>query len=369
MNAHDRLEHQLRSSVARNADRRRTRSRHGLWSRGLSWLLLAVSCAVVLSVALFALVSLHHHRAQTPQPAPAATNDHRPPHSSAPPSPGPIPRNADDAVIAASFNTASKEDRACGPGAAGPFATISQGSPSATILSTLPILRRPATSADQLPSPRYFHGRLIGPFQGGVVYVRYVRLARVVDGISFYLVPVGNLGRPPISQTAADRCYRLMVAALRAQLPKVPTNNRAVTLRYGKSQFAEARWNLANSSVYQGVFLLYQLPDGGGSGSVVRASMIQQGGTLGGGGSASSGIMLDGIVPPDVATVTLNFPATRYRGHRLPPLSVTGNVVNDVLFIHPIPTLFQRGGWPTSAIWRSASGKVIKTINETPFHP
>jgi hypothetical protein len=39
------------------------------------------------------------------------------------------------------------------------------------------------------------------------------------------------------------------------------------------------------------------------------------------------------------------------------------------VFVIPIPTLFERGGWPATAIWRSASGKVIKTVDERPFHP
>jgi hypothetical protein len=77
---------------------------------------------------------------------------------------------------------------------------------------------------------------------------------------------------------------------------------------------------------------------------------------------------MDGIVPSGVATVTLKFPAARYGGRTLPALSATGNVVNNV-FVIPIPTLFQRGAWPTAAIWRSATGQVIKTVNERPFHP
>ena len=83
---------------------------------------------------------------------------------------------------------------------------------------------------------------------------------------------------------------------------------------------------------------------------------------------AAHPIVMDGIVPAGVASVTLHFPAGRYRGHRLPPLDATGNVVNDV-FVIPVPTLFQRGGWPAAAIWRSATGELIKTINERPFHP
>ena len=370
MNAHHQLERQLRTSVAHRAGRRPSvQRRRWLPSHGFSSLLLAVSSAVVFGVALFALVALHHRRPQTPQAAPTVTNPHR---FSKPPTPGPIPPNADDAVIAASFNTAARQDRACGPGSGGVTATISQGTPSAAILSTVPILQRPATASDRLPTNyHYFHGRLIGPFQGGKVYIRYVRLARVVDGTSFYLIPAGNLGRRPLSQNAAARCYRLLVTALRAQLPKVPSTERTTTLRYATSEFASARWNLAHSSVYEGVSLIDQYPAGGGGGSGgLSAATIRHGGILGGGGGGKPPhpIMLDGIVPPDVATVTLEFPASGHGSRRLPALSATGDVVNDV-FVIPVPTLFQRGGWPSTAIWRAASGKVIKTIDENPFHP
>lgn len=203
------------------------------------------------------------------------------------------------------------------------------------------------------------------------MYIRYVRLARVVDGISFYLIPVGNLGGRPLSQNAAARCYRLLVAALRAQLPKVPSTERATTLRYATSEFASARWNLANPSVYEGVSLLYQFPGGGGGGSGgLSPWMIRQGGILGGGGGGTPPhpIIMHGIVPPHVATVTLKFPASGHGSRRLPALSATGDVVNNV-FVIPVATLFQRGGWPSTAIWRSPSGEVIKTIDESPLHP
>jgi hypothetical protein len=103
---------------------------------------------------------------------------------------------------------------------------------------------------------------------------------------------------------------------------------------------------------------------------VESMSSIRNGGELagGGGGKPPTTIVLGGIVPAGVATVTLKFPATTYRGHHLPPLNATGNVINNV-FVTPIPTLFERGAWPTEAIWRSANGKIIKTINERPFHP
>ncbi|MGH2857791.1 MAG: hypothetical protein ACRDMJ_09930 [Solirubrobacteraceae bacterium] len=105
-------------------------------------------------------------------------------------------------------------------------------------------------------------------------------------------------------------------------------------------------------------------------GSQQSLESIREGGQLGGGGGGKppTPVVMDGIVSAGVASVTLQFPATHYRAWRLAPLNATGKVVNSV-FVIPIPTLFQRGGWPTAAIWRSASGKVIKTVNEVPFHP
>jgi hypothetical protein len=107
----------------------------------------------------------------------------------------------------------------------------------------------------------------------------------------------------------------------------------------------------------------------GGGGGGQSLSTIRQTGMLsgGGGGKPPRPIVMDGIVASGVATVTLQFPASRRGSHRLPPLSATADVVNNV-FVIPIPTLFQRGGWPTTAIWRSASGNVIKSVDERPFH-
>jgi hypothetical protein len=237
------------------------------------------------------------------------------------------------------------------------------------MLSTLPVLSRPATSADRPPS-FYAGDRLRAWFQGGEIYVRYVRRVRVAYGRTFYLVPATKLGRPALTPAAANRCYRLTVAALEAELPTVPRAERAATRRYGDAAFALGRYNLETSSVHEGVFLFAENANGGGGGSVESLDSIQQGGALGGGGGGTppTAIVMDGIVPSGVATVTLRFPAIEHASRRLPALNATGGVVNNV-FVIPIPTLFQRGGWPTTAIWRSASGKVINTVDERPFHP
>jgi hypothetical protein len=372
MGAHDQLEHQLRASVARTASRRPAlRLRLLSWSRGLPALIVALSTATALGVAVVALVALHHGRSPSSRPTPPATTHHGSRFGPPPRDPGPIPRNVDDAAVAAAWNTAWSKDPTCRPGPGARRAGVSYGRPSAAMLSTVPVLSRPATSADRLPASLYFGGRLGPWFQGGQIYVRYVRRVRVVDGSTYYLVPAAMRARPPLSNTAANRCYRLTVAALRAELSTVPAAERAATRRYGDAEFAVGRYNLGTSSVYDGVFLLSEHANGGGGGGGGQSlSSIRQGGPLGGGGGGSppTPIVMNGIVPTGVATVTLQFPASRHGSHRLPPLNATGDVVNNV-FVIPIPTLFERGGWPTTAIWRSASGKVIKTVDERPFHP
>jgi len=388
MNAHDKLERQLRASVAQTANRERAvQLRSG--TRRLPILIVAASTAVALGVAVVALVALHHRRPPSSRRAAPATT-HRPGIGPRPRDPGPIPRNVDDAAVAAAWNAAWREDPSCNPGPrAARGSGVSYATPGATMLSTLPVLSRPATSADRLPASLYTNGRLRPLlFQSGQIYIRYVRRVLVADGRTFYLVPAAGLGRPPLQPAAANRCYQLTVAALRAELPTVPSAKRADTRRYGDAEFALGRYNLETSSMHEGVFLFAEsrpehicfssragrkvcaTDGGGGGGSVQSLESIRQGGPLGGGGGGKppTPIVMDGIVAADVASVTLQFPATHSRTRPLPPLNATGNVVNNV-FVIPVPTLFERGGWPTTAIWRSASGSVIKTIDETRFHP
>jgi hypothetical protein len=373
MSAHDQLERQLRASVA-EADSRRPAFRlpARLWSRGPSALLVAASTAVALSVAVVALVAFHHGRPPSSHPAaPAMTHD-RSRFGPRPRDPGPIPRNVDDAAVAAAWNTAWREDPRCNPGPGTARGSgVSYGTPSAAMLSTIPALRAPPRAADRLPVSFYVHGRL-RPFlfRSGEAYARFIRRARVTDGITVYLVPTAKLGQPPLSPTAANRCYQLTVAALRAELPTVPPAKRAATRRYGDAEFALGRYNLETSSIHEGVFLITtqadaSRTDGGQSPSTIRQTgMLSEGGQV----TEASPIVMDGIVPGDVATVTLQFPAIHHGSQRLPALNATGAVINNV-FVIPVPTLFQRGGWPATAIWRSASGQIVKTTNEGPFHP
>lgn len=336
----------------------------GRWRLTVSALFTTLLVLAALAVAGSLVVLLGHGRSRPT----AATTHHR--SRLGPKNPGPIPRNVDDGTVSAAWNTAWRKDPACNS-APKPFVgpVMTYRTPSAAMLSTLPVLRRPATPADRLPDSRYFHNWLrIHPID---VYIRFVRRARVADGISFYLVPAARLGRPPLSPAAANHCYRLTVAALNAELPTVAPAKRAATRRYGDAEFAVGRYNLERSSTHEGVFLLTECTPGpGGTASCGEAEVggqspatIRHNGLLGGGryGPPGSPTLVDGIVPSGVASVTLHFPARHRRSRRLPAFNATGSVLNDV-FVIPVPTLFQFG-WPTSATWYSASGKAIHTAH------
>ena len=120
-------------------------------------------------------------------------------------------------------------DRTCGRPPAGiddPGRTpsLSQGSPSASTLAILGVLRRPAVPSDRLPP------RIIGPpnrrvYPDGTVppvkdvYVRYIRKARHRFGANYYLIPAGNVN---LSAPQPEHCYREQHTALIRELPRIP---------------------------------------------------------------------------------------------------------------------------------------------------
>jgi hypothetical protein len=342
MNAHERLERQLRASVARAGTASlAARLRLRLLSRGLPVLVVAVTTTAVAAAAVTLVVSK-------------------------PKDPGPIPANVDDQVVASAWNTAWAKDPACSPGGRSKNGATN-AAPSGYLLSTLPVLRRPATRADRLPSRLYFHGRpWMLMLEPGAVYTRYVRLARVDDGVSFYLVPADKLGHPPLSKAAAAHCYELTVAALQAELPKVPTAERAPTRRYGDAVFAVGRYNLETSKVYEGIFLLAERTQGGSGTGGQTPATIRKTGVLG--YSDPDPAIWYGIVPPGVTTVTLRFAAASHGAKHRRAFSVTGNVVNGVFVISGANRSALQN-WPITSTWRSSSGNIVKTVNERPFHP
>ena len=206
--------------------------------------------------------------------------------------------------------TARPSPAACGQSGA------LQGGPSKSLLSILGVLRRPATAADA------GSGIAARGFISGV-FVHYIRLARVVDGSPYYVYP-GIVGGCGTGETPHQGIMELA---------------RNVNLGHGII--------------------------GGTGGGGATAAQIEEGKDAGSSGqpgsSTSSTITM--VVPDGVATVTLRYPAGRASGYS-PKISpaftiTTAPVENLVVATLPRSNPLQQG----TVIWRSADGRVIKTID------
>ena len=251
--------------------------------------------------------------------------------------------------VYAALNVVQGKDAECipfHPNGAG--MTVSEGAPSAHMLSVLGVLRQPSTAADRLPAPFYRPDHRLLPIGlARQVYIRYIRRARVVNGISYYIVPAAQVG--PIAPPASvlNRCYAEEIQALKNQLRNVSASLRASTLKVGARLFTQMRATSARQRATEGVVDLEWGSGGGGGGAGASPQTIEQHGSLDGDGSA-----VYGIVPSGVAAVTLEWPAQP---------AVTAAVVNN-MFVVRAPRSGRTPVPPPKIVWRAVDGRVIKTV-------
>ena len=197
------------------------------------------------------------------------------------------------------------------------------GRPSASLLAILGVLRRPATGADTLPAQVGYN--LDQGIFGLDIYTHYIRRARVVGGISYYVLPVR------VSSCSGQAAH-------------------------------DGIWGLA-THVPVGHGLYGSVGGGGGT-----ATTIAEGRDLGGGppGSSTSST-IEMVIPDGVATVTLHFVAGPANGfHKRvisPPYTITTRVVSNLIVVR-VPrssgTATAKGDTMT---WHAANGDIIKTFN------
>jgi hypothetical protein len=210
------------------------------------------------------------------------------------------------------------------------------------MLSTLSVLRRPATGADKLPKAFVFGGDVIG------VYVRYVRLARVVDGVSYYIVPAQASSDAP---ALSPRCVAAITAKLRDELPKIPADLRAPTLKFAHRLLAA---DTAHPPIGGVVCLVAVASSSNGGSCGAWPAEIRADGMLSGLAPVS------GIVPDGVASVTVHYPAANGHPARAVAADVAGNV-----FAASVHHFSAGHAERPSMVWRDASGKVVKAIPAT----
>jgi hypothetical protein len=334
----DDLEDQLRTAAqartsARAAGSRPPRRRRA-WLRNVP-VLAAVSFTLAIAVA--ALVLLGHGRTPTPTP-PAA----RPPGGGLASILGgkPSKRTQRELAYITAADRQVQDSRACRPRLPAESPVINRP-PGRALLSTIGVLRRPATAADLPKTP-------IGGL-GTRVYAGYTRRTLVVDGTSYYVVAARD---QPSFGIPSARCLALETAALERSLPRIPAALRAPT-RELQARLAAYDRGLAERKPVDSICVAKVRRNGGGTDCGLTVAAIKHGVPV----SNDQGTY-SGVVPDGVASVTLRVPASAGR----PAHDVTTAVVNNTFAVHVAGA--RSTALPSRVIWRSASGRTIKTISD-----
>jgi hypothetical protein len=218
--------------------------------------------------------------------------------------------------------------------------------PDGALLSVLAALHKPAVSPNSLP-------RAVVGWGHRREYGRFIRLAANVDGVAYYIIPTAS---PFRGWRLAPRCLTRLAAKAHADVRQLPVPMRAPTLALVARDIASDRVALGRE-VGEGVCLA----SSGNSGACgATAFDIRNWGLV-----AEYGRMV-GLVPDGVTTVTVHLPAsgklplppTSQTGYR-PASTATFGVVDNV-FVTNISDVGQISG--ASITWRSANGKIIKTV-------
>lgn len=350
--AHHRLGHRRRFPRARAIGDGRA---IGWLSRTMAAVPVLVAVLVTLAVGVVALTAINHHHTS------AAGGAHAPISPPPPPPPyTPAVGRAYTYMFAAQRYTFA-HDPACKPPNPihGPAdATISEGAPSAAMLSAYAILRRRQTAHDT-------------PAQGAVkaaspgiqdVFVKYARRAQYHYGGGYYLIPAGNVVRQPATPA---RCDTEQETALRNELRRAPKRVRQLAIRVQAEQLA---WQRYRQQHPEGICLVHLNSRGfGGGGCGATLADTEQHPGLGlSEGDSQGGWIQAGIVPDGVASITYHYagkPATRTRRKPERPFTITVPVINNLIVFKIPPGVDQS---PQTESLRSASGAVIRTIHPGP---
>ena len=330
-------------------------ARHERGMPALGSIATLLAAATAIAIAVLALVVLKHGSSGHPSASQPGASPH---HGRAQPPAGHGPllpahpsraQRQDLHYLTRAMSTVARDDPPCArQPLSRPSSRVREGAPSPALLAILGVLRRRAKPTDALPGRQLLAEGTLARSRG--IYVHSIRRARVQDGIGYYIAPVANAN--PLSAIPA-RCYAEQRAALRRELPRVPERLRAGVLALEPRFVDQQRYDLRPQP---GVCLLAlreqgREQGGGGISCDLTISTIKHGsvGTFQGQPSAGGGVIY-GVVPDRVATVTLY----------LPGRVVTGRVTANVYIVrYPGRSL---NGFQHQTIWRSADGRIIKTI-------
>jgi hypothetical protein len=222
-------------------------------------------------------------------------------------------------------------------------------SPGSELLSTLGLLRRPATAADRLPP----HALALAG-TGVSIYAGAARRAPTgFGGRATFIVPIRESAKAGFP---SDRCFALQTAAVKQALPSMPRSLRARTWALTNAFIAADR-SLAARPPVDGICQITIMPGHGlSSGCGMTVAAIKHGML-----PEEDNGTFSGLVPEGVATVQLRFAAGGGRAAH----TVTAQVHDNVYSVHAPGLAAGAPVFPT-VVWRAADGKVLKTHSEPP---
>lgn len=250
----------------------------------------------------------------------------------------------------------------CQPARPSPTPSFTDEPPSAELLATLGVLRRPARAVEQALSPEDL-GWL--PAEG--IYRAHLRIARSASGRRFLVVAARNTR---FSAPRPQRCVDALRRRAARLVAREPGDVRR-ELRRVLAQVIRDEWAGPPTGPQEGVFLFDYGPGGSGGGGV-GVQYLRERGMFGSSGRGRPGAgdraVVSGLLPDGVATVTATFARVvsrgRYRPPRRYPTTVRRTVQvrdNVVAFTVPRPA---PDAFPTRMVWRAADGAVVRVVGE-----
>jgi hypothetical protein len=241
----------------------------------------------------------------------------------------------------------------------GPRPDFTDDAPSAELLGTLAILRRPQTPEELAAADSML------PVFANDIYRRYIRIARSAGGRTYLIVPAR---RASFYKPRPRRCLAEVRERFARLIEGRSRTFRRLALRE-LERIIRSEWAAPAPPSTEGVFMQDFRPEGGpgsGSGGESAAVLRRRGmySTFGSGTLLPA--VVSALIPDGVASVTVTYPRKASRGpHRRPRIyskrirltvPVQDNVISFVVPRFPVDA------FPARQVWRSGDGRVIRVV-------
>jgi hypothetical protein len=233
--------------------------------------------------------------------------------------------------------------------------TVTDADPSAELLNTFAIFRRPATEAELAQ----VDGSERLPAQG--LYRRYVRIARSASGRQALIVPAQNTRvYQPRPQRCIDALHRRVDTLLRGR----DAAFKRATNRVLK-QVIRDEWAGPAKGPAEGLYVFTHNPGsaGGGGGGGLDVDTVRTEGMAFSIGGRTRGTLVTTLIPDGVASIAILYPASATQKAVERTLAVRDNIVSYRVS-RPAGDALQ-----PQMTWLAADGSVVRVVHPVAYAP